>query len=350
MKAYVLHDVDDFRLEELKLPEIQDNRVLLEVKTSGICGSDIARIYENGTYHFPTIPGHEFSGKVVQVGKNVDLKWVNKRVGVFPLIPCKECDCCRKKQYEMCKSYSYLGSREDGGYAQYVTVPIENLIELPDNVSYEAAAMLEPMAVAVHTMRKTQIKRDDKIVVCGLGTIGLLLVMYLIDEGYSNILVIGNKDFQKNIALELGVSENNFCDSRFEYVEDWILKNTNGLGADIFFECVGKNDILIQGIEAVIPGGTLILMGNPHTDMELKKEIYWKILRKQLTLKGTWNSSFTGETSDDWNFIIKKLREGRIHPEILITHKLSFADLKKGLEIMRNKTEDYIKIMICSDI
>ena len=346
MKAYVLHDVNNFCLEDVDIPKIESDRVLVEVKVAGICGSDIARIYKDGTYHFPAIPGHEFSGKVIAVGNKVDPKWMDKRVGIFPLIPCRECECCKKKQYEMCKSYSYLGSREDGGYAQYVTVPQENLIELPPNVSYEVAAMLEPMAVAVHTMRKAQIMKDDTIVICGLGTIGLLLLMTLIEEGYSNILVIGNKDFQKKSVLKLGLKESNYWDSRDENVEQWILEKTKNLGTDIFFECVGKNETIIQALNVTIPGGTIILMGNPHSDINLKKEVYWKILRKQLTLKGTWNSSFLGEREDDWNYIIRKLEKGRLNPELLITHKLSFDKLKVGLDIMKNKTEDYIKIMI----
>lgn len=346
MRAYVLHDVNDLRLEEVKEPILQDDRVLLEVKAVGICGSDIPRIYTNGTYHFPTIPGHEFSGKVVKVGKEVDSNWLNKRVGLFPLIPCKECGPCRKKQYEMCKSYSYLGSREDGGYAEYVTVPAENLIELPETVSYEAAAMMEPMAVAVHAMRRMKVHKENTVVICGLGTIGLLLLMFLKETGVSNILVVGNKDFQKEIILKLGISKDCYCDSRTQNVEKWIMEQTAGVGTDVFFECVGKNETIMHAINSTIPGGRVMLLGNPYSDMLLEQKTYWKILRNQLTLKGTWNSSFIEEADDDWHYVLEKIAEGRIQPEVLITHKLRFEDLKKGLEIMRNKIEDYVKVMI----
>ena len=347
MRAYVLHNVNDLRLEEVEKPVLQDDRVMVEVKAAGICGSDIPRIYVNGTYHFPTIPGHEFSGKVVQVGKNVDSKWLNKRVGLFPLIPCKECGPCEKKQYEMCKSYSYLGSREDGGYAEYVTVPAENLVELPETVSYEAAAMMEPMAVAVHAMRRMDVQLGESVVICGLGTIGLLLLMFLREAGVSDILVVGNKDFQKKTILELGISEDSYCDSRTQNVEQWIMKKTGGVGTDVFFECVGKNETVIQAVNSTIPGGKVMLLGNPHSDMDLEQNVYWKILRNQLTLKGTWNSSFTGEPDDDWHYVLEKIAEGKVKPERLITHKLDFEELEKGLMIMRDKTEDYVKVMIC---
>lgn len=346
MKAYVLHGVNDLRFEEAEAPVLQDDRVLLEVKAAGICGSDVPRIYTNGTYHFPTIPGHEFSGKVVQVGKNVDEKWLNKRVGLFPLIPCKKCGPCQKKQYEMCKSYSYLGSREDGGYAEYVTVPAENLVELPETVSYEAAAMMEPMSVAVHAMRRMEVKKEETVVICGLGTIGLLLLMFLRETGVSDILVVGNKQFQKETILSLGISEDSYCDSRVQDVEKWILEKTGGKGTDVFFECVGKNETVIWAIDSTIPGGRVMLLGNPHSDMDFAQNIYWKILRNQLTLKGTWNSSYIGEEDDDWHYVLDKVAAGKIQPEVLITHKLEFEELEKGLKIMKDKTEDYVKVMI----
>ena len=108
MKAWVLHDIGAIHLEEADRPEPAENEVLVAVKAAGICGSDIPRIFENGTYSFPLIPGHEFSGVVEKAGKAVDPGWIGKRVGIFPLVPCRACGPCRKEQYEMCRHYSYL--------------------------------------------------------------------------------------------------------------------------------------------------------------------------------------------------------------------------------------------------
>ena len=142
MKAWVLEDVGDIQYKEAAKPHISENEVLVAVKAAGICGSYIPRIYQTGAHQMPLIPGHEFAGQVVQTGENADAKWRNKRVGIFPLIPCWKCIACIKGQYELCRNYSYLGSRRDGGFAEYVAVPERNLIELPENVSYEEAAML----------------------------------------------------------------------------------------------------------------------------------------------------------------------------------------------------------------
>ena len=345
MKAWVLHRANDLQLNEVDMPELADNEVLVAVKAVGICGSDIPRIYQTGAHRHPLIPGHEFAGQVVAVGANADDKWLNKRVGVFPLIPCRKCSPCINKQYEMCRNYDYLGSRRDGGFAEYVAVPEDNLIELPDNVTFEEAAMLEPMAVAAHAIRRIEVSEADRDVVCGLATIGILLLMFLIEKGIKDIFVIGNKDFQKQTVLKMGLSDSSFCDSRTEDVSDWIMSNTDNKGADVFFECVGRNETVVQAVNLTAPAGRIMLIGNPYSDMKLDKNTYWKILRNQLTVKGTWNSSFTHEEDDDWNYVLKLLAQRAVSPADLISHRLTLDELESGLHIMRDKTEDYIKVM-----
>ncbi|MBO5550798.1 MAG: alcohol dehydrogenase catalytic domain-containing protein, partial [Lachnospiraceae bacterium] len=127
MKAWVLHDIGDFRYEDMDKPVPSSGEVLVQVKACGICGSDIARVYKDGAHRMPLIIGHEFSGVVCGKGRDTDDKWLNKRVGVFPLIPCGECGPCRQKRFEMCRHYDYLGSRSNGGFAEYVCVPEKNL-------------------------------------------------------------------------------------------------------------------------------------------------------------------------------------------------------------------------------
>lgn len=345
VKAWVLHDINDLRFEEAEVPDIGEKEVLVAVKAAGICGSDIPRVFYTGTYSFPLIPGHEFAGQVVEAGSGVNQKWQGKRVGVFPLIPCYECPPCQAEQYEMCRHYSYLGSRCNGGFAEYVAVPEKNLIALPEGVSFEEAAMLEPMSVAVHAMRKTAPSEKEKIVICGLGTIGLFLLMFLREAGHQNIFAIGNKEFQKRMAVKLGLSAAFFCDSRTQDVERWLLERTDGQGADVFFECVGRNETVTQAVGMTGPGGRIMLVGNPATDMTLSKAVYWKILRNQLTVFGTWNSSFTHSPEDDWHYVLEKLQDGRIAPAEMITHRLPLAKLDQGLAIMRDKREEYGKVM-----
>ena len=347
MHAWVLHGINDIRYENVKEPDISDDEALVAVKAAGICGSDIPRIYHTGAYTHPLIPGHEFSGLVVRIGKNVKSKWENQRAGIFPLIPCYSCKPCLLGQYEMCRQYSYLGSRRDGGFAEYVAVPAKNLIALPDNVSYEEAAMLEPMSVAVHAMRRIAPLKSECIVICGLGTIGLFLLMFLIEAGRKNILVIGNKEFQRRMAVKMGLPGECYCDNKSQDVDKWLLDRTDGTGADVFFECVGKSITFAQAVRLTGAGGKIMLVGNPATDMMLEKEVYWKILRNQLTVMGTWNSSFSHAKEDDWHYVLDRLKNHRIAPKDSITHRFPLEDLYKGFEIMRDKSEEHRKIMSC---
>lgn len=381
MKAYVLHDIGDIRYEEVKEPVLKPDEVLMEVKAVGICGSDIPRIFENGTYSFPLIPGHEFSGCIVKTGAEADPDWLGKRAGVFPLLPCKNCVPCGQQHYEMCRNYSYFGSRTDGAFAQYVAVPVWNLVELPKEVSYEAAAMLEPMAVAAHAMRSmgfekraerpeggesvgcmakgtspeeetcnapknTGQERKKTVAVCGLGTIGLLLAMFLKEAGIDNLLVIGNKEYQKKDILDLGITGDQYLDSRDGDIVHRILDRTGGLGVDVFFECVGKNETVSEAILATAPAGKIQLVGNPASDMNFDQNTYWKILRNQLTVRGNWNSTFLHSAEDDWHYVLNLLQKGKIHPEHYITQRFRLDELEKGLHIMKDKTEEYVKVMI----
>lgn len=338
-------------MTETDRPQMQEGEVLVEVRAAGICGSDIPRIYETGAHRMPLIPGHEFAGRVVSAGRRSNQSWIGKRVGVFPLIPCRQCMCCLDRKYEMCSNYSYLGSRRDGGFAEYVAVPEWNLIELPDTVSYEAAAMLEPLSVAVHALRRMKVEQGETVIVYGLGTIGMLLASLLMGHGVEKLLVVGNKDVQRLKAFELGISEENYCDSRNMQVVDWCIGRTGQRGADVVYECVGKMETCSDVIRLASPGGRICLVGNPSADMSFEKSVYWKILRHQLQLCGTWNSSFAGASGreegivDDWHYALDYMKRGIVQPEKLITRRLSLEELRLGLEIMRDKTEEYIKVM-----
>lgn len=337
MKAYVLRAINDFGLTDVEPPVAGEDEVLVRVRAAGICGSDIPRIFTAGTYHYPLIPGHEFAGEVVPDADDKD-KQGSKRVGVFPLIPCMKCPQCLAQKYEMCRDYNYIGSRCNGAFAEYVAVPKKNLISLPDNVSFEAAAMLEPAAVAAHAMRAVHPRKDETVAVCGLGTIGLLVVMMLIEAGIKDIIVFGNHEYQRQTAISLGIKPENIG-----------LKNRP---IDVFFECVGSNETVGWALNLTKPGGRVMLVGNPRGDMLLDKNTYWKILRNQLTLMGTWNSSFSMDgfrnltNPDDWYYVLERMASGRLDVEKLITHRFDMKDFHKGFEIMKDKSEPYTKVMM----
>lgn len=347
-----MRGINDIQQENVEIPEPGRGEALVAVKAAGICGSDIPRIYGAGAHVYPLIPGHEASGIVEAVGDGVEREWLGQRIGIFPLIPCGRCGPCRRKQYEMCRNYGYAGSRQNGAFADYMVMPVWNLIKLPDEISYEEAAMLEPMAVAVHALRRGTgefgLDKGAAVAVCGLGAIGLLLVMFLLEAGYRNVYAVGNKEAQKKRALSIGILPDHYCDSRISDAAAWLQAYAGG--AELFFECAGRNDAAMMGVDSAGPAGKVVFVGNPCSDMTFEKDSYWRILRNQLTVMGTWNSSFTKEGTDDWNYAIKRLETRRVAPARLISHRFISEQLREGLAVMRSKKEDYCKIMITGNL
>lgn len=331
MKAYVLHGIGDLRYEDVPLPEIPSGWALVRVLAAGICSSDIPRIFEKGTYHFPTIPGHEFSGQVERVADESDSRWIGKRVGVFPLIPCKRCPSCEKGQYETCSNYDYIGSRRDGGFAEYVAVPVWNLIELPESVSDVQGALLEPAAVALHAAKRAGIFPGASVCVVGTGAIGLLAGQWAKHLGAGRVVIKGRSESKRQIVQQCGL----------EYMQD----ARPGEEFDCVIEAVGSARALEESLLLTAPGGRLLLMGNPDGPRALSQDLYWRILRKQLTLIGTWNSSYGGADSD-WTEAVRAMAEGRLRTGGVVTRTLGKGRLPEGLEIMRGRREPYCKITV----
>lgn len=338
MKALNLHGVGDLRYDEVPMPERKQDEVLLRVRAVGICGSDIPRVFEKGTYHFPTIIGHEFAGEIVEAD---DSSLIGKGASVFPLLPCGKCLACRTGHYAQCKAYSYYGSRQDGAMAEYLAVKEANLCLLPDGVSYEAAAMNEPAAVALHAFRKSRAVLGDTVVIYGIGTIAFLLAWWAKAAGVSNIILAGRSQAKVQMAEQLGFAAVNVREADLgEYVRGL----TGGEGADVCIEGTGCSDGAEACLDVAKRFGNVVLMGNPAGNVNISQNGYWQILRKELQLIGTWNSSFSRQ-ENDWQQSLQAMQSGILQPEKLITHRFSLSEYKKAFDLMHEKQEPYLKVM-----
>lgn len=331
MKAYVLHGIGDLRYEERPLPELRPGWALVRVLAAGICSSDIPRIFEKGTYHFPTIPGHEFSGLVEAAADGSGRQWIGRRVGIFPLIPCKNCPSCRKGQYETCSNYDYIGSRRDGAFAEFTAVPVWNLIALPETVSDIQGALLEPAAVALHAVKRAEVSPGDDVCVVGTGAIGLLAGQWAKIFGAGRVVIKGRGEAKRQIVQRCGL----------EYTAD----SRTGEEFGRVIEAVGSAQALEESLSLTAPGGKLVLMGNPDGPRTLSQDLYWRILRKQLTLTGTWNSSYGGENSD-WAAAVQAMGEGTLQTEAVVSHVLEREALAARLAVMRGHTEAFCKVVV----
>jgi (R,R)-butanediol dehydrogenase / meso-butanediol dehydrogenase / diacetyl reductase len=267
MKALVFYDVHDVRLEKVKETLLGPNKVKIKVAWAGICGSDLHK------YHFgfgmkvtephpltgqmaPLILGHEFSGVVAEVGGNVkDIK-VGDRVTVEPIFMCKNCESCKSGKYNHCELNGFIGSNADGGFAEYVMVEDYMVHKLPDNLSFEEGALIEPTAVALQAVKNSSIKAGDTVAVYGVGPIGLLTILSLKAVGAKNIIAIDISPERLNKAQEVGATHS--INSMEQVPSEFILEQFGG--NDIAFEAAGVQETLTDAIKSVKKGGEIAVI------------------------------------------------------------------------------------------
>lgn len=339
MKALNLHGIGDLRYEEVPMPSPKPGEVLLKIRAVGICGSDIPRVYTKGTYHFPTVIGHEFAGEIAAAE---DVALVGRGAAVFPLIPCGKCPECLAEHYAQCAAYDYYGSRRDGAMAEYLAVKKENLCLVPDGVSYEEAAMCEPAAVAIHAFRQSGAKPGDTMLIYGIGTIGLIIAEWARAAGVQNIVLAARTDDKVEFARKLGFGLA-FNVNRTDLVAK-VRELTDGRGAEVCIEGTGQAAAWETCLFVAQNYGTVLCLGNPVGEMRLTQDGYWQILRKELKLVGTWNSDF-GRRDNDWQTALRAMRNGTLNLRSLITHRFSLAEYKKAFALMRERREMYGKVM-----
>lgn len=348
MKAAVLHNPGDLKYEEVQIPELSENDVLVKVTACGVCGSDIPRVLETGTYHFPTIPGHEFGGVVAEVGKNVSENILGRRVSVIPLIPCRKCKPCEVGMYAQCENYDFLGSRSDGGFAEYVKVPKENLVFVPENVDDDAASFLEPVSVALHVVKEGKVEYGDSVVVFGLGAIGMFVAQWAKAFGAEHVFALDIDEKKVETAKTIGLSDA-MCIGKDD-IEKIIMEKTGGMGADVSFEASGSPIAFEQAISLLRTKGRMGLVGRPVKSLEIKTGTFEKILRKQLTIQGSWSFEFKEFPHHDWQQSLEAMNDGKIQTEPLITHRLPLSKTFEAVKLMKEKTEFFNKILIKPEI
>lgn len=346
MRAVVLHGVGDLRLESVARPVAASDGVLVRVASCGVCGSDIPRIFEKGTYSFPTICGHEFAGTVEAVGSAVQDHRRGDRVAVFPLLWCGRCQACEDGAYAQCADYDYLGSRSDGAFAELVAAPARNLIRIPEGVTLEEGSLIEPAAVALHALEQGGGARvGETVAVFGAGPIGIMLAQWARAMGARRVLLFDVVAAKLELARSLG----------FESVHDAtrtdpvraVLDATDGQGAHLSIEGAGVPVTLRQAIEVTRRAGRIVVMGNPSADVTLPASLVSTFLRRELTMRGTWNSRYRAAGGDDdWRTALDAIARGVIDVRPLVTHRYPLDGAIEGLERMRRGQEFHAKVLV----
>jgi L-iditol 2-dehydrogenase len=351
MKALVLEANGILKYKDIPEPKMASDECLLRVKYSGVCNSDMYRAYDKGAYFYPLIMGHEFSGVVIDVGASVKNYKKEDRVAVFPMIPCNNCEYCKNKAYSQCLRYDYYGSRRNGAFAQFVSVKEWNLFPIPENVGLDVAALLEPLAVAFHAIKKVRFCKNDSVVILGSGVIGLVIAKHLTNIIIKeNIFVIDRNEFKLSFARSYGVNTIN-SEAEIDWLEK-LMRKTGGFNHVI--EVCGAVETYRQSLGLVKSHGNVVWVGNIQGDINIEKKAISQILRREIKILGCWNSQFEHSKDDDWSYALDFIRAYSNLKE-LITHN---APLDAGVSIFErlrlnkmkssgNKNESFLKVIFC---
>ncbi len=341
MKASYLKKLKKWTYSEIPVPSNYDESKYAIVKTSlnGICSTDILRSMKTGFYNYPIVPGHEIIGSVYKIKSSTKFK-LGDRVAVYPLIQCKKCKYCKNQYPNLCDNYSFLGSRTNGGYAEYVLTPIENLIKIPKEVSDERAVFTEPLAVTLHSFKIAEKNfKPKKILILGLGPIGLLITLWAKAKGYKNVTAIDRNKNRFNVFKKIGYSK--YLDSNKINFQTLIDQKAY---YDTVFECSGSTILQEIGISLTEKQGQFILLSNPNNDLNMNKNLYSKILRGEINFRGSWSSLIT--PYNEWKKALKMMKKKSFDPSILISKKISLRQMPHLIPQMYNKKFPFIKVVV----
>lgn len=292
MKALVLKQYRQFAVEDFPVPELQPDEVLVRVRACGICGSDVHGMDgSSGRRIPPIIMGHEAAGMIAETGPAVTVWKKGDRVTFDSTVSCGECWYCRRGQVNLCENRRVLGVscgeyRRHGAFAEYVAVPARILYRLPDNLSFEQAAMVEAVSVAVHAVERTPLPVDASVAVVGTGMIGLLVVQVLRVRGSGKIIAIDLDKGKLELASKLGATHS--IEAGEPELQQKIRALTDGRGVDAAFEAVGLPVTVKTAIDSVRKGASVTLIGNLKPQVELPLQ---SVVTRELTLIGSCASA-----------------------------------------------------------
>jgi (R,R)-butanediol dehydrogenase/meso-butanediol dehydrogenase/diacetyl reductase len=349
MKAAVWYNQKDVRIEEVPNPPAPaSGEVQVKVHWCGICGSDLHE-YLAGPIFIPTdhphpltgkkapvILGHEFSGEIAKIGKSVTGIEVGDRVTASASRSCGECFWCKRGETIICEKNAATGLMADGAFAEFVNVPGYNIYKLPPQVSYEEAALTEPLAVGVHAIRKAKIEPGNTVLIVGAGTIGLATLQAARASGARTIIVAEIAENRKKYAKKLGATI--VLDPSEVDLTAEVAKATGGVGADLGFECVGDPKTAALVLNSVRRGGKMVVVGVFERPFELNLNTC-VFLEKQIIGSLGYN--------DEFATVLSFLVDGRLQATPMITGKIKLDEIiEKGFrELVENKDQN-IKILV----
>jgi L-iditol 2-dehydrogenase len=337
MLKAVLESPGNIVFSEAEIPQPKDDEVLIEVERMGICGSDIHAYH--GKHPFiscPVLMGHEFSGTVAKTGKNVKGFDIEERVAIMPQITCDRCYQCRSGRYNICDTLKVIGCQSDGGAQEYIAVDSSLVFKLPEKMSFDYGAMIEPAAVGVHAVRRAGDVKGLAVLVLGAGTIGNLTAQAAKALGAKNVMITDLSSQKLETAKKCGIK--NTVNVSIQDLEHEIRRIFGEDKADVIFECVGIEAVIGQAVSIARKGSDIIVVGvygkKPSVDMGLVQD-------KELRLTGTLMY-----VKEDYDTAAQLISEGEISLDPLITKHFKFNEYGRAFEFIEENKNNAMKILI----
>lgn len=348
MKAGVVHAREDIRYEEIEKPVPKEGQVLVKVKYTGICGSDIPRVNGDACHFFPNVLGHEFSGVVEETGEGVTNVKPGDRVAGVPLVPCMECEDCRKGQYALCRHYSFIGSREFGSFAEYVVMPKDNVVKFEDGVSFEQGAFFEPATVALHGLLRVPYEGGKTVAVLGGGTIGMFVAQWAKIFGAKEVVVFDIADERLELGRRLGATAG--INTRKDGFLEEAMAVTGGRGYDYVYETAGNTITMKLAFRLAANQAKVCFVGTPTKDLSFTVEEWENLNRKEFYLTGSWMSYSAPFPGKEWELTAHYFKTGDLKfDESFIFQKIPLSRIAEAFAMYREPGRVRGKILIDSE-
>ena len=347
MKAAVVVENGVVNYQEMEEPKTEPGTVKVRVKVSGICGSDIPRVWHNGVHFYPIVLGHEFSGDVVEVGEGVAHIHVGDRVSGAPLVPCRTCADCQKGDYALCKHYSFIGSRQQGSNADYVVIPAHNAVVFDQSISYEQGAMFEPSTVALHGLYCNDYQGGEYVAVLGGGTIGMFTMQWAKLFGSKKVVVFDISKERLHMAMRLGADHViNTLDE--DYMEQ-AMAITKGKGFYYVFETAGQPATMQMAFKAAANKAHVCFIGTPHTELSFTAELWENMNRKEFKLTGSWMSYSAPFPGREWELTAHYFASGQLKlDEKMVFKKLPMSKAQEAFDLFQTPGAVKGKILLAN--
>ncbi|MGC8717120.1 MAG: NAD(P)-dependent alcohol dehydrogenase [bacterium] len=339
MKVAVLEKIRNVSIEEREIPKPKEDEVLVRVKSVGVCGSDIHYYNEGRIGSFvvekPIILGHESSGEVVEVGSKVKSLKVGDRVALEPGIPCRKCNYCKTGRYNLCPDVVFMATPPvDGAFAEYVVHPEDFAFKLPDNVSYDEGALMEPLSVGIYASSRARVRPGNSVLIFGAGPIGLVTLQSAKAYGAENVIVVDINDFRLSKAKELGADYT--INSKIENLER--IKEIFPDGLDIVFDASGNSSVIRDTTRFAKRGGKIVFIGLASEDY-IGLNIN-EITSKELDLLGIFRYA------NVYKKAIDLVAKGKIDLKTLVTHHFPLEQTQEALEFADKNKDKCIKVIV----